>query len=323
MTNEPNLADFEKKFNAAFSRYGHNGRQLSQFRPFRAGQFMVPIQIKLPFSQLVMQGFQSNPYAQRRALALHGWLDNCFSFRPLAEQLPEVNIIAFDLPGHGDSSTLPEGVSFDFHQYLVWVHELIGSLEAPPDILLGHSMGAAILSLYAGVFPEHAAQLILIEGIGPLSAPEEESPQKMRGYIQSWMQPARLRNALYANWDEAVRARQKNGPLTMESAQILAERGVEARGQGVAWKHDPRLKLPSRYQYSEAQALAYLAAIKAPTLYIEATQTIIPHHEATQKRKAAVRTMEQVTLAGGHHLHLDDPEPVAQAIRRFLNLEVV
>jgi pimeloyl-ACP methyl ester carboxylesterase len=284
---------------------------------------MVPIQIKLPYSQLVMQGFQSNPYASRRALALHGWLDNCYSFRPLAELLPEVNIIAFDLPGHGDSGTLPDGVSFDFHQYLVWLHELIETLDGAPDILLGHSMGAAIMSLYAGVFPEHAPQLILIEGIGPLSAPEEEAPQKMRTYIQSWMQPARLRNALYANWDEAVRARQKNGPLTMESAQILAERGVETKGQGVIWKHDPRLKLPSRYQFSEVQTRAYLSAITAPTLYIEATQTIIPNNELTRKRKEAIQKMEEVTLPGGHHLHLDDPEPVAQAIRRFLKLEFV
>jgi pimeloyl-ACP methyl ester carboxylesterase len=284
---------------------------------------MVPIEIKLPYSQLVMQGFQSNPYAARRAVALHGWLDNCYSFRPLAECLPEINIIAFDLPGHGDSSTLPEGVSFDFHQYLVWLHELITALDSPPDILLGHSMGAAIMSLYAGVFPEHATQLILIEGIGPLSAPEDEAPQKMRAYIQSWLQPARLRNAIYANWDEAVRARQKNGPLTMESAQILAERGVATRGQGVVWKHDPRLKLPSRYQFSEAQTLAYLGAITTPTLYIEATQTIIPDNTLTRKRKEAVRGMQAVTLAGGHHLHLDDPEPVAQAIRSFLKLEVV
>jgi pimeloyl-ACP methyl ester carboxylesterase len=284
---------------------------------------MVPIEIKLPYSQLVMQGFQSNPEASRRALALHGWLDNCFSFRPLAEVLPEVNIIAFDLPGHGDSSTLPEGMSFDFHQYIVWLHELIEALDGPPDILLGHSMGAAIMSLYAGVFPEKTPQLILIEAIGPLSAPEEEAPQKMRAYIQSWLQPARLRNALYANWDEAVRARQKNGPLSMESAQILAERGAEKRGQGVIWKHDPRLKLPSRFKISEAQTLAYLAAITAPTLYIEATQTIIPDNELTRKRKDAVRNMEEVTLTGGHHLHLDDPEPVALAIRRFLKMEFV
>ncbi len=284
---------------------------------------MVPTQIKLPYYQLVMQGFQSNPYASRRALALHGWLDNCFSFRPLAERLPEVNVIAFDLPGHGDSSTLPDGVSFDFHQYLVWLHELIESLDAPPDILLGHSMGAAIMSLYAGVFPEKASQLILIEGIGPLSAPESEAPQKMRVYIQSLLQPARLRNGIYANWDEAVRARQKNGPLTLESAQILAERGVETSGQGVVWKHDPRLKLPSRYQFSEAQTLAYLGAITAPTLYVEATQTIIPDNDLTRKRKESIQSIHAVTLTGGHHLHLDNPEPVAHVIRSFLELEVV
>ncbi|MDQ3234848.1 MAG: alpha/beta hydrolase [Pseudobdellovibrionaceae bacterium] len=284
---------------------------------------MVPIQIKLPHSRLEMHGFQSNPYASRRAVALHGWLDNCYSFRPLSELLPEVNIMAFDLPGHGHSSALPEGVAYDFHNYLVWVHELMEALDEAPDILLGHSMGAVISSLYAGVFPERIPQLILIEGLGPFSTPEQEAPQKMRAYIQSWIQQGRLRNSIYENWAEAVRARHKNGPLTMSSAQTLAERGAEVRGQGVGWKHDPRLKLPSRYQFSEAQTLAYLEGITAPTLYIEARQSIIPDNELTRTRKQRVPRLETVILDGGHHLHMDDPEPVAQAIRRFLKLEVV
>lgn len=284
---------------------------------------MFPIQIKLPQSRLELHGFQSNPYASKRVLALHGWLDNSHSFRPLAELLPELNIMAFDLPGHGNSTPIPEGMAYDFHNYLVWLHELIEGLDEGPDILLGHSMGAVISSLYAGVFPEKIPQLILIEGIGPFSVPEQESPEKMRAYIQSWSRQESLRNSLYANWDEAVRARQKNGPLTMESAQILAERGAETKGQGVGWKHDPRLKLPSRYQFSEAQTLAYLEKITTPTLYIEASQTIIPDNELTRKRKAVIRNLEAVKLKGGHHLHMDDPEPVAKAIRRFLKLELV
>jgi pimeloyl-ACP methyl ester carboxylesterase len=288
------------------------------FRTFCSGLDMESIEVQLPHSRLVMQGFQSNPYAARRALALHGWLDNCYTFRRLAECLPEVNIIAFDLPGHGDSSVLPAGVNYDFFQYIVWLHELIGALEVQPDFFLGHSMGAGIVSLYAGVFPERVQDLILIEGIGPLTATEAEAPHKMRAYIEGWIQQSRLRNAVYANREEAVRARQKNGPLSLEAAQTLADRGVEIRGQGVVWKHDPRLKLPSRYQFSEGQTLAYLGNITARTLYIEGTQTIIPHNEITQRRKLAVRNFEAVTLPGGHHLHLDDPEPVAAAMRIFL-----
>ena len=255
-----------------------------------------------------------------RVLSLHGWLDNCYSFKPLAECLPDLNIMAFDLPGHGDSSAIPEGMAYDFHNYLVWVHELMESMEEMPTVLLGHSMGAVIASLYAGVFPEKIPQLILVEALGPYSVPEIEAPQKMRAYIQSWSQHELLRNSLYANWDEAVRARQKNGPLTRESAAILAERGAEAKGKGVSWKHDPRLKLPSRYQISEAQTLAFLEQITAPTLYILAEQSIVPKTVLAQKRQEAVRNLLAFTLKGGHHLHMDDPEPVASVIRRFLNM---
>lgn len=284
---------------------------------------MLPIAIKLPQSRLELHGFQSNPQVPIRVLALHGWLDNCFSFRPLAECLPELNLMAFDLPGHGASSFIPEGMGYDFHNYLVWLNELIEAMDEPPTVLLGHSMGAVIASLYAGVFPEKVPQLMLIEALGPYTVPEQDAPQKMRAYIENWSQQGRIRNSIYANWDEAIRARHKNGPLTLESAAILAERGAEVRGDGVVWRHDPRLKLPSRYQFSEAQTLAFLEKITAPTLFIEAKQSIIPDNGLTQIRRQTVPQIQTLKLDGGHHLHMDNPEPVAHAIRRFLKLEDV
>ncbi len=36
-----------------------------------------------------------------KVLALHGWLDNAASFLPLAAQLPTLDLVMVDLPGHG------------------------------------------------------------------------------------------------------------------------------------------------------------------------------------------------------------------------------
>lgn len=36
-------------------------------------------------------------------IALHGWLDNCHSFRPLASRLKNIQLLALDMAGHGHS----------------------------------------------------------------------------------------------------------------------------------------------------------------------------------------------------------------------------
>ncbi len=278
---------------------------------------MQPIRLTLPHSQLELQGFHSHPEAKVKAIALHGWLDNCYSFLPLSTLLPELDILAIDLPGHGDSQSIPAGMSYDFHYYLVWLHELVETLGYGRFVLIGHSMGAVIASLYAGVFPEKLQNLVLIEGMGPFCVPEDEAPQKMKDYIQSWSRQGMMRNGLYANWEEAVRARQKNGKFAWESAETLAKRGAAPMANGVMWKHDPRLKLPSRYQFSERQTLAFMKNISCPTLYIEATRSIIPEDSLMRERAAAIPFLRTIKLEGGHHLHLDEPEPVVQAMKEF------
>lgn len=279
---------------------------------------MVPIQLTLPHSQLTLRGTQSQPDAELTVVALHGWLDNCLSFKPLSELLPDLNVIAFDLPGHGESQHLPVGMTYDFHYYLIWLHEVLEALALERVILLGHSMGAVIASLYAGVFPDRLSRLILIEGIGPMSVDEAEAPEKMKTYIQSWSKHRLMRNGLFASWEEAVRARQKAGKLRLESAQLLATRGAQEMNPGVMWKHDPRLKLPSRYQFSEAQTLAFLRQINCPALHIRASDSILPEPTLMSPRKAAISQLHEVLLEGGHHLHLDEPEPTAHVISQFL-----
>jgi len=44
--------------------------------------------------------------------ALHGWLDNAATFDRLAPLLPELNLLAVDFAGHGESAHRPPGVHY-------------------------------------------------------------------------------------------------------------------------------------------------------------------------------------------------------------------
>ena len=57
--------------------------------------------------------------AKARLLCIHGWLDNANSFLPLMPLLPEVDLLAIDLPGHGYSDHIEGGYSVPDMMY--WV----------------------------------------------------------------------------------------------------------------------------------------------------------------------------------------------------------
>lgn len=85
----------------------------------------------------------------RRVLALHGWLDNAASFVPLAAQLPALDLVALDLPGHGHSAHLPPGTQYNTPGAICHVLDVADALGWDRFTLLGHSMGAGIASLTA------------------------------------------------------------------------------------------------------------------------------------------------------------------------------
>jgi pimeloyl-ACP methyl ester carboxylesterase len=280
---------------------------------------MESVRFQLPHSHLEICGYASRPGAEQTVLCLHGWLDNSASFLPLAEALEDINLIAIDLPGHGHSAFLPEGATYDFYLYLMWLHELVEVLAMPDLILLGHSMGAAISSLYAGSFSDRLKGLVLIEGLGPLSSPEADAPKNMRFYLESWSRQALLANTLYPSWEAAVAARAKSGPIPLGSAELLAQRGAKPVPGGVKWVHDPRNKLPPRYAFSEGQILAFLRGISCPTLFVEGTNTGYAQHVLAADRLAAVPDLQRISLEGGHHVHMEEAPLLATHLRLFMS----
>ena len=109
--------------------------------------FEEDIEIELKKSKLTMRGKLYNRDAKITALCWHGWLDNCLSFEKLARALPELKIYALDIPGHGLSDHIPEGMNYFYHQFMLWAAEWIESTEEDDLVLLGHSLGATIFSM--------------------------------------------------------------------------------------------------------------------------------------------------------------------------------
>jgi len=257
-------------------------------------------------------------------LAVHGWLDNAASFDHLAPRLPGLRLVALDLPGHGHSSHAPPGVLYPFLDYIPALHQVLAALGWARVSLMGHSLGAGVTSIFAGTFPDLVERLVLIEGLGPLSEAPKHGPERLAKSVLEQADKHARDPAVYAS-REIVERRLLATASKMKPASVatLLDRGlVEVEG-GVSWRSDAALRIASRLRLSEPQVLAFLGAIACPTLLLrgDSGYSFVP--DVASARVEAVSGLQVQTLPGGHHLHLDHPEPAAAAIGSFLQTEVV
>ena len=250
-------------------------------------------------------------------LALHGWLDNANSFAPLAAFLQnEFYLIAVDLPGHGLSSHLAPGCNYHFIDGIFNIVNIMNALGYEKLHLLGHSLGACLASLVAGVVPDKLSSLALIEALGPFSGPEQACRSQLANYVNylgddiSGAKP-------YASMELAAKARAKSGHLPMEFARILCQRGVKEEQGKFFWCHDRRLVHPTPLRLTEMQIISCLEGIDTKSCLITADNGFEFNKADIQNRVNAVQNLAVINMPGGHHLHMENPGAVSEHLIRF------
>lgn len=252
-------------------------------------------------------------------LCLHGWLDNAASFDLLAPFLSQYTLIAIDLPGHGKSDHLPPSSYYHFIDGVSQIVALAKALELTNYILLGHSLGACLASIAAGAAPDTMSHLILLDAIGPLTSSAADSARHHQSYLKKLPLLMKKSKRYYANIEDAVHIRAQKGYLSSELTRIIARRALEKSDEGYCWRHDDRLLLPSPLRMTEDQVLPFLSEIIAPSLLIRANKGFQFDEEMALKRVQVVPDIKQITLEGGHHIHMEQPEACANAITQFLD----
>ncbi len=259
------------------------------------------------------------PASAPPVLALHGWLDNAASFDLLAPLLPEFRIVAVDLPGHGFSDHRPQGVPYHYVDWVIDVTAMADVLGWDRFSILGHSMGAGIASLFAGTFPNRVSRLVLLDGLGPLTADPDKAPIRLAAGVQRLLATDHLSPAILPNRQVAVDKLCQAVPgLLPRSAEILLARGLQELGEGVAWRSDPRLRVPSLLRMTPRHVKSFLKRIECPVLVVRAEQGYPIDTAAMEEQFACLVNAQLIMLPGGHHLHLDNPAVLAPKIRAHL-----
>ncbi len=251
-------------------------------------------------------------------LGLHGWLDNANTFDRLAPLLPQLHLISLDLPGHGLSEHRPAGMRYHYSDYLDDVMAAADNLGWDRFIVLGHSMGAGIGCLAASAYSDRVAQLILIEGLGAVTDELKNVPGRLRRSVDAMKSVSSAQDRAYRDLAMLIRARAGAGRIERSSAEILIRRAIERRGDAYYVRSDRRLKQPYPQYYTNEVMLALLRGITAPVLLITAQDGLLRKRPYYASRCKAIQDLRIVDLPGHHHLHLDHPVPVAEAVAGFI-----
>jgi pimeloyl-ACP methyl ester carboxylesterase len=263
--------------------------------------------------------------SQTPVVLLHGFQDCGATWQFLVDCLPQRwSLAAPDWRGFGHSDGAPGGY---------WFPDYFADLEALLDALVpneaarivGHSMGANIAQIYAGVRPERLAWLVNVEGFGLSRTDPKDAPARYARWLDELRQP--LREGRYRSVTQlAGLLRAKNPRLTPDRAEFVARAWTrpacaEPESTEVELLFDPRHRLVNPVLYRREEAEACWARVRAAVLLVRGDADDgrwSSRRAAADAMHAHIRNLEIATVPGaGHMVHHEEPEVLARQIVEF------
>lgn len=206
--------------------------------------------------------------------------------------LPGVTVFAIDLPGHGRSQG-PFRSSID--QYAGDVMALIAALKLDNVVLVGHSMGGAIVQNIGLWRPAEVIKLVLLSTGARLRV----MPEVLDGILSDYEVTVKgLSNFLWS--DEAPDELRALGRKTLLNSQ-------------------PEIVHADYSACNRFDNMDRLGDIQLPTLVICGTKDkMTPLKYSQYLAEKIPHSRLEVIGGGGHMVALEQPERVADAISRFL-----
>jgi lipase len=238
----------------------------------------------------------------RPVLALHGISGHGGRWKRLAEEfLLGYQVIAPDLRGHGDSTTLPP---WTLEQHAADLLSVLDSLEVSGLPVVGHGFGGAAAIHLARLAPQRVTRLVLLDpaiGLEPRFAMDTMEP---------WPQ-------VFSSIEQAGIWQRKEWPNVSlrDVEEELAENFVQT---GNSWM--PRASYTAvTTAWSEMCRAAQLPPPTTPTLLVTASQTQMVRPAFIQACRVTMQNhLELTELDCGSMMYLERPVETAELITGFI-----
>lgn len=263
------------------------------------------------------------PGSGARVLFLHGFLDTGRSFEPVLDRLNgSISARCLDWRGHGGSRPIPASASFHQLDHFKDLVRVVGQeTNDGPDLIVAHSLGAVIAFLFAAACPGRCKRFLLLDGCGGFKSEAKDQSDAL-----SKLATAELSDKpefrQFDNKDAAIRRVCQNNPgLSEAGARHMVEHATELTTDGsVRFKFDARLRGPNPTRFSEAVWRDLASRIEDKAHVLLGERGMMRRAPGLVDRIDAIPgSSYEVVPDVAHHLHLDAPDAVADAIRRLLD----
>lgn len=272
---------------------------------------------------LTYRGLEWGPEDGTRVLALHGWMDHGGSFQSLAPKLAGCHVVAPDLSGQGLSSRRAAHATYNIWDDLPQIAELLDLLGWTDCVLVGHSRGGNIASLFAATQPDKVRALIALDSLVPEPNEPEDFVKTLRAFIEGTRRQNAREPRTFPTRADYMKRRQEQGN-SPHTSEALAERALEEVAGGVRMRGDPRMFASSAVRLTQAQVDAVLRSLHCPVLNIWAEGGMKKRRPQVAgliaRAQVLVPDYECLALPGDHHFHLETEMAgtIADAILEFI-----
>ena len=147
-------------------------------RSDRASAAATPIGKRLPFGVHEIH-YEVHGQGPRTLVFIHGWTGDLQVWKNQLDAFPGFRCIGIDLPGNGQSSRRG-GVPYTLELFADSVRDVLDAEHVDQAFLFGHSMGFAVVEVFAAKHPERCLGLAAIDGAHFEVAPGPDGPEKFR-----------------------------------------------------------------------------------------------------------------------------------------------
>ena len=254
---------------------------------------------------------------------LHGWGDCAATFQFVVDKFDkDWYVVAPDFRGFGESKT--DAAAFWFPDYLADLDQILDVYSpGQPVRLVGHSMGANVGGLYAGVLPERVCAFVNVEGFGLADSDPGDAPARYR----KWLEMSRSAPGFSTYQDFAAlaaRIRKRNPNIGDARAEFVARCWAHAENGHIELHASPRHRLPNAVLYRRAESEACWRNVSAPVLLVaggdsEFARAVDARLDIGSLALPYPGATTSVIDGAGHMMHFEAPAELASAIETFLS----